>query len=460
MERCVACFALGLAVTLFAPSLASARRDGIATESCNGCHIGGQEPAVRLLASSMSPSLGQMVAITVEIDAVNGPVGGFYLKLDGAGTLAAADSGIQAFDPTSLGHSSPKAASGGVVRFAFNWTAPSTPGGVIFRAWAVSGNGDNTSRGDGVGEAQLLLAYGCTGQLYTMDLDGDGFGAIEYGQKRDCSMPAGYAARDGDCQEYAPDIHPEAAERCNRMDDDCDGKLDEGLPIGPQYRDSDGDGYGYGAESILDCSSPKGYTADAHDCDDHVATTHPNATEVCNLIDDDCDGRTDEGVRPACGVGWCRRLADSCTQSICTPGKPRPEECNALDDDCDDLVDEDAVCPAGARCSEGRCLPLTAADDDAGPESSPDAGRVSAGAGETGSSVNASEECTAGARAKESGCKPAAPSSDHDDGGCSISRAGREPNLGWAAVALAVVLASFAWRRRRPSCGGAKQARR
>jgi hypothetical protein len=451
MGRYVVCLTLALAAALFAPKLASARRDGIATESCNGCHLGGQEPAVRLLASTMNPSLGQMVAITLEIDAVNGPVGGFYLKLDGAGNLqAAAGSGIQAFDSSSLGHSAPKAASGGVTRFEFNWTAPSTPGGVIFRASAVSGNGDNTSRGDGVGEAQLLLAYGCTGELYTVDLDGDGFGAVEYGQKRDCSKPEGYAPRDGDCQEYAPDVHPEAAERCNDMDDDCDGKVDEMLPIGLQYRDGDGDGYGSGAESIMDCSSPKGYASDSHDCDDDVATTHPKADEVCNLIDDDCDGRTDEGVRPACGIGWCRRLADSCTQPICTPGKPRAEECNAFDDDCDDRADEDVTCPDGGRCSEGRCLPLTAADADAGSDTSPQPqqGSEPAGTGGSGSRANANAACSAGAQAKEPGCAPPAQSSERDDGGCSVTRPGREADAGWPALALALALACLAARRR------------
>lgn len=448
MHRCVVSLALALSAALLVPNVASARRDGIATESCNGCHTGGQEPAVRLLASTMSPALGQIVAITLEIDAVDGPVGGFYLELDGAGSLqAAAGSGIQAFDASSLGHSAPKAASGGVTRFEFNWTAPSMPGGVVFRAFAVSGNGDNTSRGDGVGEAQLLLAYGCTGELYTSDLDGDGFGAAEYGQKRDCSMPAGYAARNGDCQEYAPDIHPGAAERCNVMDDDCDGEVDEGLPIGPQYRDSDGDGYGYGAESILDCSSPKGYAADSHDCDDDVATTHPQATEVCNFIDDDCDGRTDEDVRPACGVGWCRRLADSCTQPICTPGKPRAEQCNAFDDDCDDSVDEDATCPDGGRCSGGICVPLMAADSDAGADRSPVRGSEPAGAGGSGSHANATDACSAGAAAKEPGCAQPAASGERDEGGCSITRPGHS-GADWRAFALLLALACSAASRR------------
>lgn len=446
--------ALMLAAALLTPGAALARRDGIATDSCNGCHRGGQDPGVRVTASAMNPSAGQMITLTVEIDAVNGPVGGFYLKADSGTLHAAANSGVQNFDTMSVGHSSPKQASNGVVRFTVDWTAPATPGGVIFDAHAVSGNGDNSTSGDGVGEAQLTLAYGCSGTLYTADPDGDGYGAAEYGQRRDCSMPAGFASRDGDCQEYEAAVHPDAAERCNHLDDDCDGKLDEGLPIGLQYPDHDGDGYGAGTETIMDCSSPKGYAADPHDCDDDVATTHPKAEEVCNLVDDDCDDRVDENVRPACGVGWCRRVSPSCDPSFCEPGKPRAEECNLFDDDCDDIADEDATCPAGNRCSEGRCTPLTAADAGAKAPSGAGGGGVSAGAssadpagsGGSGMRADADDGC-AGSQANQPSC-PQPQAADSDAGGCGVARGGRPSGNSWAALALGLLFVCGAQRRR------------
>lgn len=452
MDRCVAGLVLALAATMLCASSASARRNGIVTDSCNGCHRGGKEPKVRLLAASMSPQLGQTVAITVEVDAVNGSVGGFFVELDGQGTLQpAAGSGIQTFTAMSLGHSAPKMASGGVVRFAFNWTAPMAPGGVVFRASAVSANGDDTPEGDGFGQTQLLLAYGCTGQLYTVDPDRDGFGAIEYGQKLDCSMPQGYAPRAGDCLEYNADVHPEAAERCNKMDDDCDGKLDEGLPIGPQYRDDDGDGYGAGTETIMDCSSPKGYAAASRDCDDRVPSTHPQASETCNLVDDDCDGRTDEGVRRSCGVGWCRRLADSCAQALCTPGQPRAEECNLFDDDCDDRLDEDAKCPNGGRCLEGKCLPPTAAGSVATAGRAADAGSKPAGEAGGDARTSANVAACAGSGSKEPGCAPAAPTpaTQSDAGGCSLTRPHSESAPGWLALAFGWGLARALKRCRR-----------
>jgi hypothetical protein len=69
--------------------------------------------------------------------------------------------------------------------------------------------------------------------------------------------------------------------------------------------------------------------------------------EVCNGIDDDCDGQIDEGFgTTTCGLGVCQRTAQNCLDGApqtCAPGNPSLEVTNGLDDDCDGLVDENRV---------------------------------------------------------------------------------------------------------------------
>jgi hypothetical protein len=91
-------------------------------------------------------------------------------------------------------------------------------------------------------------------------------------------------------------INPGAAEVCNNIDDNCNGLTDDGLTFVTYYADVDGDTYGNTASSVTCNGAPVGYVAVAGDCDDNNAAVNPGATEVCNSIDDDCDGSTDEGL--------------------------------------------------------------------------------------------------------------------------------------------------------------------
>jgi len=102
-------------------------------------------------------------------------------------------------------------------------------------------------------------------------------------------------ANAGDCDDLNNSVHPGAAEVCNGIDDDCDVAKDEGITI-RYYRDADVDTFGNIAVFQDVCSAPAGYILDNTDCDDTRATVHPGGVEVCNGLDDDCDGTVDEGV--------------------------------------------------------------------------------------------------------------------------------------------------------------------
>ena len=128
---------------------------------------------------------------------------------------------------------------------------------------------------------------------FYLDADGDGFGSLDASTEA-CSVPPGYVSESTDCDDNNPAVHPGATEVCNGIDDNCDGQADEGANT-IFYADADGDGYGNIAVTIEACAAPAGYVKDSTDCNDGNTAVHPGATEVCNGIDDNCNGNIDEG---------------------------------------------------------------------------------------------------------------------------------------------------------------------
>ena len=126
------------------------------------------------------------------------------------------------------------------------------------------------------------------------DDDGDSFGDPDAPVEA-CDLPDGAVSNANDCDDTDPAVFPGQIEACNEVDDDCDGEIDEDLQT-TFHADQDGDGFG-DADAPLDaCAAPTGYVLDATDCDDGDTAVNPGAIEVCNTVDDDCDGEIDEEV--------------------------------------------------------------------------------------------------------------------------------------------------------------------
>jgi gliding motility-associated-like protein len=124
--------------------------------------------------------------------------------------------------------------------------------------------------------------------IYYADTDGDGYGDPADSVQA-CSPPAGYVPDGSDCDDTNPNLNPGVIEICDGIDNNCDGQIDEGVTI-TYYADLDGDGFGNFADAVQSCSPPAGYVMDNTDCDDTEATIYPGAPELCDGLDNNCDG--------------------------------------------------------------------------------------------------------------------------------------------------------------------------
>ncbi|MFH1470091.1 MAG: MopE-related protein, partial [Pseudomonadota bacterium] len=185
------------------------------------------------------------------------------------------------------------------------------------------------------------------------DADSDGYGDAA-STTLACTLPAGYLADDTDCDDTDAAVNPGATEQCNGTDDDCDGTTDEddSADALTWYADADGDTYGDATSTTVACYLPTGYLADDTDCDDTDAAVNPGATELCNGVDDDCDGTTDEAAAADALTWYADADSDSygdaaSTTVACT----QPSGYLADDTDCDDT--DAAINPAATEVCDG-----------------------------------------------------------------------------------------------------------
>ncbi len=191
--------------------------------------------------------------------------------------------------------------------------------------------------------------YNCDGSVGYADADSDGFAACE------------------DCNDADAAVAEASEEICDGADNDCDGTIDEDDAVDAPtwFLDADADGYGSDTLTATACDQPTAMVDNESDCDDLDAAVNPDATEVCDGIDNDCDNLIDSddgdvqgtstfyGDADGDGYGGAQFQVDACeappgfvsnstdcndVDAASHPGAA--ETCDGADNDCDSQVDE------------------------------------------------------------------------------------------------------------------------
>jgi hypothetical protein len=224
--------------------------------------------------------------------------------------------------------------------------------------------------------------------------------------------------------------HQDSVEKCDDLDNNCNGPTDEKC-------DDDKDSYcDKGMETV---GKPQSCPQGGGDCAKDDKAINPGAAELCDGIDNNCDGKiddifhyTDPGKQPlnvgdACGLGACAggkvqcnsdKLGAFCPTAldVSLGGKKGTEQCNGVDDNCNGTTDEgcdddkDGYCDSGIGWAPGASVTCPKTKDQNTRDCNDDSAAVNPGVAEKCNDVD--DNCSAGT---DEGCD------DDKDGYCDSS---------------------------------------